>query len=126
MDTQTKPITNRDNLIDLYDLRARVEWLRKDLEGFEEPGGCEYDEERDELETLEALLNECSDAVLNHPHILVSDYYIEEFMENRAYESGLIDRDSPLADFVDWERWAEREKGSAEEVIFDGVTYWAL
>lgn len=56
-------------------------------------------------------------------------YVDEDFAKSRYEETNDIrglDLDAPPFSFIDWDRYADLLKEDAEEIDFDGVTYYAL
>lgn len=143
--TETKEITNSDDVIDVRDVIARVE----ELEGeptLNDMGECDDcgvflkrgDEDHNpdcrilELQRLNALLDELRGNSGDeqwredwYPVTLVRDSYFETFAREEAESLDLIKSDArwPYT-CIDWEEAAEQLKQDYTTVEFEGVTYW--
>jgi hypothetical protein len=136
MTTETKEITNSEEVIDLRDLTARVEHL-EDLLGDDEPDDAgsldpDLEDERVELALLESLLEELRSNGGDHdwrgdwyPLLMVRESHFEDFARQEAEDLDLVKPDArwPYT-CIDWEQAAEQLKQDYSTVEFDGVTYW--
>ena len=104
--------------LDLRDLSKELADLR-DIENV-----CEGGETRlAALEALEDQLNGDLEEYARKESTLIPESEFVEDAEDFAYDSGMIERDSSVACYVDWERWADALKMDYTSVDFDGETY---
>jgi hypothetical protein len=85
------------------------------------------DDDRERLKTIEDLEGEIGDLHLAHRDkgsFLADGREWVEYAEELAYDIGMCDRESALARYVDWDRWAEDLKADYQSVDFDGETYY--
>lgn len=137
MNTETRDdISNSEDIIDIRDVIARVEYLRERLPGNASevmPGTSdEIQETREELAKLEALLSECcgngGDEQWGgdwYPVTLIRDSYFEDYARELAEDIGATDKEiSWPHTCIDWEQAARELQMDYTSVDFDGVTYW--
>ncbi len=48
----------------------------------------------------------------------------KDYAEELAYDIGVVNRDSQITVYIDWESWADDVKMDYSVVEFDGDTYW--
>lgn len=142
MITETKEITNGDDVIDVRDVMARVEELEITLEDAQPmddderilsaDGSEDLTEQSEEFQRLTALLSDLEGNGGDeewrgawYPLTLVRDSYFEDFARDEAEQLDLIKSDSrwPYT-CIDWEEAAEELKQDYSTVEFDGVIYW--
>lgn len=136
MTTETKEITNDEDVIDLRDVTDRVEYLEDELADDEPDDSGERDPdletEREELQRLNALLEELCGNGGDHdwrgdwyPLSMVRDSHFKDFAQQEAEDLDLVKPDArwPYT-CIDWEEAAEELKQDYATVEFDGVTYW--
>lgn len=120
------------DLIDVRNVIDRVEELRADLKGFEDPSGSEYDEEVEELAQLEALLKDLAGRGGDYqwegawyPVTLIADSYFEDYARQFAEDIGAVGRGMswPLG-HIDWEAAAEALQMDYTCIDYGGVDYW--
>ena len=145
MRTETKEITNYEDVIDVRDVIARVE----ELEG--EPtvnaaGECYYcgidtkegDEDHEpsceilELQRLTALLEDLKGNGGDeewrdswYPLLLVRDSHFKDFAQQEAEDLDLIKANASWPNnCIDWDQAARELQMDYTSTEFDGVTYW--
>jgi hypothetical protein len=145
MTTETKEITNSEDVIDVRDIIARVEQLEAEPTLLED-GHCAYcarglkegdeDHEPDcevlELQRLNALLEELAGNGGDedwrgawYPLTLVRDSYFKEFAQEEAENLDLVKSDARWPHtYIDWERAARELQMDYTPTEFNGVTYW--
>lgn len=126
------------DVIDLRDVIARVEELEAEREDSDIPaneyGGPNdtWNEEREELATLESFLAELSGNSGDeqwrgdwYPVTLIADSYFTEYAQQIADDIGAINADASWPNScIDWEEAASQLQMDYSSVEFDGVTYW--
>ena len=80
------------------------------------------EEDQDRLSALDELFSDLGGGHEDNTLIPESDW--EEYCEEFAYDVGFVERDSQIASYVDWHRWADDAKSDYMSVDFDGETYW--
>lgn len=123
----TTDISNRNDLIDLRDVIARVEELRE----LNADQAASEDEDT-ELRTLEAFLEECKgnggDELWEgdwYPVTLIRDTHFTEYAKELAEDIGAIDSKATWPNnCIDWEFAARELQQDYIEVDFDGMTYY--
>lgn len=122
---------NRDDIIDSWDVIARIEHLSQ----LREPGPVDLgddnytpqDELFAELAALEKLAEEASGyaADWEHGEQLIRDSYFETYARELADDICAIDDNAkwPMT-CIDWEQAACELQMDYTSVEFDGVTYW--
>ena len=114
----TKSPSKYDDIIDSRDILARIDelFLAAPLDN----------EERAELQSLQAVANEASSSPdWHHGETLIRDSYFREYAQDLAEECGLINPDAHWPnDCIDWDRAARELQVDYFPVDFDGVTYW--
>lgn len=110
-------IDNREDLLDSRDIQERI----NDLEGFEN----REDWEQKELDNLLKIKDQIGDdESWSFGITFIRDAYFEEDSEEFAYDCLGIERDGTMANYIDWERFAEDRKIDFQAIDFDGETYW--
>jgi hypothetical protein len=134
--TETKEITNSEDVIDVRDVIARVEHL----EQLRQPGAVDLDDDNEtdqdtlfaELSALESLLDELRGNGGDHewrdawyPVTLIRESYFKEYAQELADDIGAIDRNAgwPSA-YIDWDAASDALLIDYSAVIFDGVEYY--
>jgi hypothetical protein len=125
--TETKEITNSEDLIDVRDVIARVE----QLEDVKIEGDLD-DEQVDEWGSLSGLLEQLAGNGGDeewrgswYPLVLVRDSYWRDFAESEAEDLGLVDDSLRWPhNCIDWDRAARELQSDYSSVELDGVTYW--
>lgn len=114
--------TTYNGYIDLRDLNEEFEVLK-------EREADEDDElNEDELERLAALreldndLQDLASWAYNEPNAIAEPEF-EEYAEELAYDIGMVERDSQIANYIDWEKWARDVKYDYTSFEFEGRTY---
>lgn len=129
--TTKDTISNSDDLIDIRNVIERVEELEDQLGPMDEADGTDQDE-RLELATLVALLDECKGNGGDeqwrgdwYPITLIRDTYFEDYARELAEDIGAIKDDASWPyTCIDWERAARELQMDYTAIEFDGVTYW--
>jgi hypothetical protein len=114
---------------DIIDTRDIIERLN-DLQGqdSEDDGSGLDSDERDELDTLERLVDEYGDSFEDRWSdgvTLISDSYFEDYAEQVADDIGAIDRNAgwPLM-YIDWTAAAEALQQDYTSITIEGTEYW--
>ena len=124
----TQPISNTEDIIDIRDVMARVEYLA-DADDVDTDAESE---DQQELASLTALLEECrgngGDEKWRgdwYPLILVRESHFEDYAREYAEEIGAIDPKAtwPLQ-HIDWEAAANQLLMDYSPVDFDGIEYY--
>lgn len=141
MTTETKEITNSDDVIDVRDVIARVEQLESELEDAQPmddneqvlsaDGSEDLTEQSEELRLLTALLEDLAgnggdedwrDAW--YPVTLIRSAYFEDYAQELAEDLGAINRDAAWPNnHINWEEAAAELSTDYSNVEFDGVEY---
>ncbi len=113
-----RDISNRADVLDTGDIIDRIEEL----------DGTEDDDEKEELITLQKLIEDVRDVSGDSPEAgvqLIRDFYFEEYAREFAEDIGAINRDMnwPL-NCIDWEQAATELQYDYSSVDFDGAEYW--
>lgn len=126
-------ISNSDDVIDVRDVIARVEYLADTLDGrSDEELDADWQPEQQELIVLSELLEELrgngGDEQWRgdwYPLLLVRDSHFRDFAQQEAEDLDLVKSDArwPYT-CIDWEEAAEELKQDYLTVEFDGITYW--
>jgi hypothetical protein len=141
-ETETKEITNSEDMIDVRNVIARVEQLESELKDAQPMDDSEQvlsaDDNEDltgQSEELHRLTTLLEDLAGNggdeewrgawHPLMLVRDSYFEDFAREEAESLDLVKSDArwPYT-CIDWEQAARELQMDYRTVDFDGVTYW--
>lgn len=128
----TQQVDNSQDVLDSRDVVERVEELRDELdhEGEDLSGATLYDEdeERAELATLEALLEQLSWAGSDRPEdglTLVRDSFFQEYAMELADDLGVLPAEYAWpTSCIDWVQAARELQMDYTPVEFAGVTYW--
>lgn len=132
MITETKEITNSEDMIDVRDVISRVEELES-IEGIEEDiEGPDQTDDQVELVTLRDLLDELrgngGDEEWRgswYPVTLIRDTYFKTYAEELAEDIGAINADASWPNScIDWDQAASELQMDYTSTEFDGVTYW--
>lgn len=60
-----------------------------------------------------------------HGLTFVSDYHFKDYARSMAEDCGMIDPESSMANYIDWDAWARDVRMDYSSVEIAGVTYWA-
>lgn len=136
MITETRRITNDEDVIDVRDVITRVEHL----EQLRQSGAVDLGEDNEtdqdvlfaELATLECLLSELEGNGGDeewrgawYPVTLVRESYTEDYARETAEDCGFINADATWPNnCIDWERATEEFLMDYTSTEFDGVTYY--
>lgn len=125
-------ISNKDNIIDVRDIIARIEELED-----EEQGACDADAPgvlaciRIELTRMRSLMDDIKGCGGDeqwrgdwYPGSLTRDSYFVKAMKELCEDIGDVPRDLPSYLVIDWKATADNLCGYYSSVEFDGVTYW--
>lgn len=145
MTDTTQAISNTDDLIDIRDVIARIEYLR---DSWTEATGDDPDDyaalseddwragldggEAHELVALVELLDECKGNGGDHQHqgdwypvTLIRDTYFEDYARELAEDIGAVPAEYTWpTSCIDWEQAARDLRMDYTSVDFDGVDYW--
>ena len=130
--------TNMDDVIDVRDIISRVEEIREARDEYNEKMADDdawaniEDGEPEELETLEALLEELKGCGGDeqwegewYPATLIRDSYFEDYAQELAEDCGLVNVDAKWPNnCIDWEKAACELQWDYSTVDYDGVRYW--
>lgn len=140
-------ISNSDDIIDSWDIIARIDALESERDSLKEAAEEERSDEdtKEGLEAravytewlesedaaeLKALLSLQEEAKgysddWRHGAALIRDSYFEEYAEQFADDIGAINKDAhwPI-NCIDWKKAAEDLQADYTEVDYDGVSYW--
>lgn len=125
MNTQhLNEISNTEDLLDVRDIIARVEYLQEETDRTEDEGF--------ELASLETLLDELrgngGDKKWQgdwYPVTLIRDSYFEDYARELAEDIGAIDKSAQWPNnCIDWEKATRELQTDYSSVEFDGETYW--
>ena len=121
----TTDFDESSNIIDSRDVIERIWELRALRVEYAGTGGW-TDEDRAELEDLEALASEGESAAdWIHGETLIRDSYFEEYARDLADDIGAVDKDAGWPNScIDWEKAADELRMDYFSVEFRGVTYW--
>lgn len=121
-------ITNDEDVIDSRDIIARLEYLREQLAAEDDNEAMLDDDEREELEMLEALNKEGEENISDwmHGETLVRDSYFREYAEQLASDIGAVNEEARWPNnHIDWSAAADELKQDYTELDFGGITYYA-
>jgi hypothetical protein len=82
--------------------------------------------EIDRLADLQALEDQLYTDMSSYAHnesCLVPESEFQDYAQELANDIGMVDTDSAIYPYVDWERWADALKQDYTSVDFDGNTY---
>lgn len=133
MITETKEITNSDDVIDVRDVIARFEELENELP--EDAETNEDEEVRNQYEDLAVLRTLLEDLAGNggdeewrgawYPVSLIRESHFRTYAEELAEDIGAINKDAGWPNMhIDWDAAADALLIDYSEVEFDGVTYY--
>ena len=122
-------ISNYDDVLDSRDIIERIETLESKLEAFLEENDVLLEEnfpEWEELETLRALVAECSSlsADWKYGETLIRYNYWEDYVQEMLEDCGEMPKNLPWYICIDWESTAENIAQDYSIVEFDGVDYY--
>lgn len=129
--TETKEITNSDDVIDVRDVIARFEELEAQVvPAFE--GDDEGEPEREELLTLTALLEDLKGNGGDeewrgawYPVTLIRESHFQDYAQELAEDIGAINSDAGWPNqHIDWEAAADALLIDYTSTEFEGVTYY--
>lgn len=131
MQTQTLDLTA--DMIDIRDIIARVEELEDVQSDYDaDVFGRQWpEEERQELASLTAILNELKGYGGDeqwrgdwYPITLIADSYFTDYTRDLLDDCGMIPRDIPDYIEIDWQATARNIRVDYSSIDIDGVTYW--
>lgn len=127
-----------DQTLDSRDIEERIRYLESELDDLEVPGPDTDDavlaawdateDEREELERLLKMREECRGDEWDCGIVFIRDDYFEEYAEQLACDTGMISDVGyawPL-NCIDWKEAAEQLQQDYSCVELDGTTYWYL
>ena len=122
----TNTVDNAEDIINVRDIIARVEELRE-----ERDSGDPIASELDELETLEALLEDLKGNGGDeqwegnwYPSTLIRSSYFKTYAQEFAEDIGAVDSNATWPNnCIDWDRAARELQVDYSSVDFDGVKY---
>lgn len=134
----TTDVSNRDDMIDSRDVRARIEELESersdladamDAEDYQPSAKEEledWDEENAaELKALHDLEEQASGyADWDHGATLIRDSYFKDYAMQLAEDLGSMPQDTWPLHCIDWDKAASELQQDYTSVEFDGITYW--
>lgn len=127
-----REISSSDDIIDVRDIIARIEELEDEIpEDVSVRGDGDYRQEREELATLTALMDDLKgnggDEQWNgdwYPVTLIRDSYFVEAMQELVQDIGDLPAEIPSYLEIDWTATARNLRVDYTSTEFDGVTYW--
>lgn len=127
--TETREITNSDDVIDVRDVIARYEYLEASRGQAIEEADTDLLNEFDALDKLlDELEGNGGDEEWRgswYPITLVRDSYFEDFARQEAEDLDLIKADASWPNnCIDWDQAARELQIDYTSTEFDGVTYW--
>lgn len=133
--TRTKELSDFSgaDVFDIRDVIARFEELETDLEGFEDKSGCEYDDLKQEHDTLKNFLDSVEGRGGDeqwrgswYPVAFIADSYFEDY--TREFASDVYGREIDEAkwpfDCIDWSKAADELRVDYSSVDLDGNEFW--
>lgn len=84
------------------------------------------DTDQERLEALQALEIDLGSDLKDYARnesTLVPESEFQDYAEELADDIGMVDKDSAIYHYVNWEKWADALKMDYTEVQFDGETY---
>lgn len=79
--------------------------------------------EREEYEELLNLKEECEGYGWEHGIYFIKEYEFYDYCKELAHDCGMVDENSPLSNFIDWNSWANACEMDYSSVDFEGETY---
>jgi hypothetical protein len=134
MMTETKEITNTEDVIDVRDIMARFEELETKRNASPDETALiafNASEEGQEYDRLKSLLEDlCGNGGDEewrgawYPVTLIRSSYFQDYAQELAEDIGAINRDAAWPNnHIDWESAAEELSNDYGNVEFDGVEY---
>ena len=126
MNIATNEISNNQDYIDSRDLEERIKYLEAELEEGEERYTGEKEDNKEELQKLQAF----KESVDNNEEwefgiTFINEDYFEEYAREFAEDIGAISKDTQWpATCIDWEQATNELQMGYTEVDFDGVPYY--
>jgi len=120
--TECFEISLTQDVIDSRDIQERINALKNAKEH-----KLLSEDEKRELKQLESFKEQCEDSngdSFEYGQIIVHENYFDKYAEEKAYEFGYIEKNSPLASCIDWDEWAELMKDDYLEVEYNEETYY--
>lgn len=133
MITETKEITNSEDMIDVRDVIARFEELETELDdAHEDDETNEALDLRAEFDTLKELLSDLEGNGGDeewrgswYPVTLIRESYFKDYAEQLAEDIGAINAEASWPNnCIDWDQAASELQMDYTSTEFDGVTYW--
>lgn len=120
MMTETREITNSEDIIDSRDVIERIAYL-------ESLDDARDEDDTEELARLVALAEEGESlSDWQYGVALIRDSYFKDYAMDLAEEIGAIDADASWPNsYIDWDRAADALQMDYTSISFDGVDYWA-
>lgn len=109
--------------LDLKELAEELDELREREDDADNPLD---EEDKERLQALSDFEGEIGDLHLAHKNIgsVIAESDWKDYCEDTAYDIGMCERGSMLANYVDWERWAENCKSDYSSADFEAETYY--
>lgn len=84
----------------------------------------EIDDDSDEYFALKALIEQADGyGDWNGGETLIHEDKFVEYIQEWAYDTGRVERDSTVANYMDWDKYAADMEGDYMDVEFDGNSY---
>lgn len=114
------------------DIIARIEELRADENGIDNPERYSSPEVAEELAMLESIMSELATCGGGdekwegqwYPGALIADHYFTDYAREMLYDCGTIPDDLPYYVEIDWDATARNVRMDYTEVSVNGRTYW--
>lgn len=116
-----------DDILDTRELETKIEELREEIEDTSDvEDRQDLEEKLTDLLTLRESVNDTFDSSWDDGMTLIADSHFEEYAEQTAKDTGLINGETEGWPFrcIDWSEAAEELKNDYEEFTLDGVIYW--
>jgi hypothetical protein len=126
----------QSDIVDLEDLAKRLAEITDELDDHQarldegdETYLDDYDlqelrDERDRIQEVEDQFSQTLAEAARNDSTMVSEYYWQAYAESFADDVGMVDTDSSMYPYIDWERWAEDLKMDYTSIEYGGVTFY--
>lgn len=120
------------DVIATADIIARIEELRADENGIDNPERYSSPEVAEELAILESIMSELATCGGGdekwegqwYPGYLVDDYHFPSYVQEMLEDCGTVPKDLPYWVEIDWDATARNVRMDYTEVTVNGRTYW--
>lgn len=120
------------DVIATADIIARIEEIRTDENGIDNPERYSNPEMAEELAVLESIMEELSTSGGGdekwegqwYPGTLIADHYFTDYAREMLYDCGTIPESLPHWVEIDWDATARNVRVDYTPVEVNGRTYW--